>query len=175
MHAVGVRHAQCEGPHDGCRDRIGELVAEDDDQKLSECRREQSQRLTSRVRKPERKWTLVNRVVWLDRRTNQLPRLRWDHRVQEPELDQVQEQMKRTQMIVKRNVSDSQRAEARRGKAKTWKNWQRRQKNNILMPMLRCLHTRHWRVEDVVGDAADAAPEQMNSFASEQDRSVRED
>ena len=31
---------------------------------------------------------------------------------QEPELDQVQEQMKRTQMIVKRNVSDTQRAEA---------------------------------------------------------------
>ena len=60
-----------------------------------------------------------------------------DHRVQEPEPDQVQEQMKRTQMIVKRNVSDSQRAEARRGKAKTWKNWQRGRKNNILMPMLR--------------------------------------
>ena len=30
-----------------------------------------------------------------------------------------------------------------------------------------------WREEDVVGDAADAAPEQMNSFV--QDRSVRED
>ena len=31
-----------------------------------------------------------------------------------------------------------------------------------------------WRVEDAVGNAADAAPTQMNSFA-EQDRSVRED
>ena len=30
------------------------------------------------------------------------------------------------------------------------------------MQMLRCLHTRHGEVEDVVGDAADAAPEQMN-------------
>ena len=59
----------------------------------------------------------------------------------------------RTQMIVKRNVSDSQRAEARRGKVKMWKNWQRRRKKNILMQMLRCL-----------GAAADAAPEQMNSF-----------
>ena len=60
---------------------------------------------------------------------------------------------------MKRNVSDSQRAEARRGKAKKmWKNWQRKRKNNILMPMLRCLLTRH------VGDAADAAPEQKNSF-----------
>ena len=107
------------------------------------------------------------RFVWLDRwKTNQFPRFEWvDHRAQEPELGQVQEQMKRSQIIVKRNVSDSQRAEARRGKAKTWKNWQRRQKNNILMPMLRCLPTRHWRVEDVAGDVADAAPEQMNSFA----------
>ena len=52
------------------------------------------------------------------------------------ELDQVQEQMKRTQMIVKRNVSDSQRAEARKGEVKMSKNWQRGRKNNILMPML---------------------------------------
>ena len=52
-----------------------------------------------------------------------VPTVRVDHRVREPELDQVQEQLKRTQMIVKRNVSDSQRAEARRGKAKMWKKW----------------------------------------------------
>ena len=32
------------------------------------------------------------------------------------------------------------------------------------MQMLRCLHTKQKRVEDVIGDAADAAPEQMNSF-----------
>ena len=80
--------------------------------KLSECLGLFVQRLKSRVRKPERRWTLLNRrFVWLDqRKTNQIPRFEWvDHRVQEPELDQVQEQMKRTQMIVKRNVSDSQR------------------------------------------------------------------
>ena len=71
-----------------------------------------------------------------------------------------------------RNVSNSQRAEARRGKAKTWKNWQRRQKNNILMPIVEVPAHKTWTVEDGVGDAADAAPEQMNSL---QDRSVRED
>ena len=71
--------------------------------------------------------------------------------------------MKQTQKIVKRNVSDSQKAE-----------------QQDLMQMLRCLHTRHGEQtdilmqmlrclrpltdEDVVGDAADAAPEQMNSL-----------
>ena len=36
-HAVGVRHAQCEGSHDDrCRNRIGELMAEDDDQRQVE-------------------------------------------------------------------------------------------------------------------------------------------
>ena len=46
------------------------------------------------------------------------------------------------------------------------KNWQQRRKNNSLMLMLRCLHTRHGAVEDASNatDAADAAPEQMNSF-----------
>ena len=34
-------------------------------------------------------------------------------------------------------------AEVRKGKVKMLKNWQRRRKNNILMQMLRCLHTRH--------------------------------
>ena len=34
----------------------------------------------------------------------------------------------------------------------------------------RCHKT--WRVEDVVGDAADAAPEQMNSFVQREDRRI---
>ena len=65
-------------------------------------------------------------------------------------------------MIVKRNVSDSQKAEVRKDKVKMLKNWQRRQKNNILMQMVEVPAHKTWRVEDVVGDAADAAPEQMN-------------
>ena len=38
MHAVGDRHAQCEGSSldDICRDRIGELMAEDGDQRQLE-------------------------------------------------------------------------------------------------------------------------------------------
>ena len=65
---------------------------------------------------------------------------------------------------LKRNVLDSQKSEVRKDKVKMLKSWQQRRKNNILMMMLRCLHTRHGGVEDIVADAADAAPEQMNSF-----------
>ena len=90
-------------PHDErCRDRIVELMAEDDDQE-------------PRVRELEKRWTLVNRRLLKinNQFNNQFPQFEWaDHRVQEPELDQVQEQTKRTKMIVKRNVSDSQRSEA---------------------------------------------------------------
>ena len=47
----------------------------------------------------------------------------------------------------------------------TWKKWQRRLTNNISMLMLKWAGaTRHGELADVVGDAADAAPEQMNSF-----------
>ena len=62
--------------------------------------------MKSRVRKPEKRWTLVNRqLIFHNQFTKQFPQFEWvEHRVQEPELDQVQEQMKRTQMIVKRNV-----------------------------------------------------------------------
>ena len=64
-------------------------------------------------------------------------------------------------MIVERNVSDSQRAEARRGKAQTWKNWQRRRKNKHLDADVEVSAHKAWRAEDVVGDVA---AEQMNSF-----------
>ena len=132
--ASGMRNAKV--PHDNrCRDRTGELMAGDDDQR-------QVERVSGIVH-PDveiprpgagEEMDVGEPTVVEDQNqlNNQFPQFEWvDHRVQEPELDQVQEQMKRTQMIVKRNVSDSQRAEART-----------------------------WRVEDVVGDAADAAPEQ---------------
>ena len=57
---------------------------------------------------------------------------------------------------------------ARRGKAKMWKSWQQlaakaeEQHLDADVEVGRCHKT--WRVEDVVGDAADAAPEQMDSF-----------
>ena len=41
------------------------------------------------------------------------------------------------------------------------------------MLMLRSLHTRHaWRVEDVVGDAADAAPERKNILLDAREQSM---
>ena len=106
--ASGIHNAKV--PHDDrCLDRIGELMAEDHDQRQVE--RVFGVRLKSRVRKPEKRWTLANRRLW--KINNQFPQFEWaDHRVQEPELDKVREQMKRTQMIVKQNVSDSQRVEA---------------------------------------------------------------
>ena len=146
-------------PHDDrCRDRIGELMAEDDDQR-------QVERVSGTVH-PE---VVKSRV----RGAREDRWFEWvDHRVQEPELDQVQEQTKRTQTIVKRNVSDSQRAEARIGKAKTWKNWQRGRKNSILVPMLRCRSTQDMENRRRCRDAADAAPEQMNMLLDAREQSM---
>ena len=121
MHAVGVRHAQCEGfPHvDRCRDRIGELMAEDDDQR-------QVERVSGTVH-PEvetsrpgagEEMDVGEPMVVEDQQPVQktVPTVRVvDHQAQEPDPDQVQEQMQRTQMIVKRNVSDSQRGQKRQG------------------------------------------------------------
>ena len=79
----------------------------------------------SRVRKPEKRCTLADRRWWKinNQFNSQLPQFEWvDHRVHKTEPDQVQEQMKRTQMmIVKRNVSDSleprpEEASRRRGR-----------------------------------------------------------
>ena len=127
--------------------------------KLSECPGLFVQKLKSRVRKPERRWTSVNRrFVRLGRRKiRQFPRIEWvDHRVQEPELDQVQGQMKRTQMIVGRNVSNSQGEDVEELAA--------RAEEQHLDAGVEVPAHKTWRVEDVVGDAADAAPEQMNSL-----------
>ena len=85
--------------HDGrCRDLIGELMAEDDDQR-------QVERVSGTVHpevetprlEPEKRWTSANRRLWKinNQLNNQSPQFEWaDHRVQEPERDQVQEQMK---------------------------------------------------------------------------------
>ena len=68
--------------------------------------------MKSRVRKPEKRWTLVNHWLW--KINNQIhnqchsqfhslfPQFEWvDHQAQEPDPDEVQEQVKQTQMIVK--------------------------------------------------------------------------
>ena len=72
--------------------------------------------------------------------------------------------MKQTQMIVKRNVSDSQKAEVRKDKVKMSKSWQHRREEQHLDDDVEVPAHKTWRVEDVVADAADAAPEQMNTL-----------
>ena len=61
-------------------------------------------------------------------------------------------------------MSDSQKAEARKDKVKMLKNWQQRRKKQHLDADVEVSAHKTWRVEDVVADAADAAPEQMNSI-----------
>ena len=82
MHNAKVLH------DDKCRDRLGELMAGDDDQRqVSECLGMFIHRLKSRVREPEKIWTLANRRSWKinNQFSNQFPQFeRVDHRVQEP-------------------------------------------------------------------------------------------
>ena len=129
------------------------------------------QRKKSRVRKPEKRWTLANRRLWKmnNQFNNQIPQFEWvDHRIQEAELDQVQDQNEANTDDSETKRVSSQRAEARRGKAKMRKNWQH------LDADVEVLAHKAWRTEDVVGDAADAAPEQMNSFVQEVFEKVKE-
>ena len=110
---------------------------------------------------------MSRRFVWLDRwKINQFPRFEWvDHQAQEPQLDQVQEQMKRTQMIVetKRVRFTESRGQKRQGEdveELAAKAEEQQLDADVEVPAHKT-----WRVEDVAGDAADAAPEQVNSFA----------
>ena len=126
-------------PHDDrCRDRIGELMADDDDQR-------QVERVTSRTA------VEVENEIPCPEAGEEVdvgePTIRVAGPVEEQPVPTVgvggssgsgtrSGVVKQTQMIVKRNVSYSQKAEVRKGKVKMWKNWQRRQRNNILMQML---------------------------------------
>ena len=86
-------------PHDDrCRDRIGELMAGDDDQRQVE---RMMSRTTSEVETPvlEKKWMLVNsrssHSQYHSQFHSKFPQSEWvNHRAQEHEPDQVQEQMK---------------------------------------------------------------------------------
>ena len=65
--------------------------------------------------------------------------------------------MKQTQMIVKRNVSESQRAEVRKGQGEDVEELAAKAEERHLDADVEVLAHKKWRVEDVVGDAADAA------------------
>ena len=119
---------------DSCRDRIGELMADDDDQRQVE-----------RVRKLEKKWMLVNH------------RSSHSQFTKKNQPQPVPQSVSQPVPLVRVGGSSSSGTRAGSGsratevltdddrevkRVRTFKNWQRRRKNNILMPMLRCLHTR---------------------------------
>ena len=133
--------------------------------KLSECL--VPQRLKSRVGKPEKRWTLVNQRLWkiTNQVNNQFPQFEWaDHRVQEQagsgsranEANTDDRETKRVRFTEGRGLKgQSEDAEELAARAEE-------QHLDADVEVGKCHKT--WRVEDVVGDAADAAPEQMNSF-----------
>ena len=75
-------------------------------------------------------------------------------------------------MVVKRNVTDSHRAEARKGKVKNVVHLAAKAEEQHLDADDEVPAHKTWRVEDVVGDAADAAPEQMNILLDAREQSV---
>ena len=99
--ASGMHNARV--PHDDrCRDRIGELMAGDDDQRQVErvtvADKQLTLKMKSRVRKPEKRWTLVNQLLWKindqihsqrhSQFHSQFPQFEWvDHQAQEPDLE----------------------------------------------------------------------------------------
>ena len=167
MHNTKVPH------HDRCRDRIGELMAEDDDQRQVE--------RASRRAVPEL----------------EIPRpeagKEMDVGVAGPVGDQPVPTVRvggssssgtRTGSSSRANETNTVDRETKRVRF-TESRGQKRQVDDVeelsqkaekqhLDADVEVLAHKTWRVEDAVGNAADAAPTQMNSFA-EQDRSVRED
>ena len=152
--ASGMHNAKV--PHDDrCRDRIGDFVASDDDQR-------QVERVSSRT-VPE---VAIPRPEAGERMDVGEPTIRVAGPVEDQPVPTVRvggssssgtragsgsrANETNTDDRETKKVSDSHRAEARRGKARTWKNWQRRRKNNILMMMLRCLPTRHGELKTLL-------------------------
>ena len=143
--------------------------------KLSEYLGLFGQKFKSRVRKPERRWTSVNRrFVRLDRRKiHQFPRF---------ELVGSSSSGTRAGSGSGANETNTDDRETKRVRF-TESRGQKRQGEDVeeLAAKAEEQHLdadvevpahKAWRVEDVVGDAADAALEQLRA---EQDRSVRED
>ena len=166
MHNAKVPH------HDRCRDRFGELMAEDDDQRQVE--------RASRRAVPEL----------------EIPRpeagKEMDVGVAGPVGDQPVPTVRvggssssgtRTGSSSRANETNTDDRETKRVRF-TESRGQKRQGEDVeelsekaeehLDADVEVPAHKTWRVEDAVGNAADAAPTQMNSFA-EQDRSVRED
>ena len=117
---MSVKH-NAKVPHDDrCRDRIGELMEGDDDQRQVDLMASRTAvEVENEIPCPEagEEVDVGESTVVEDQRS--------DPQCQFPQFEWVdQEQVKQTQMIVKRNVSDSQKAVVRKDKLKMLKNWQ---------------------------------------------------
>ena len=126
---------------------------------MSECLGLFVQRLKSCLLKPERRWTLVNRRFVRD-----LPPVPTVRVGGSSSSDQVQEHMKRTQIIVGRNVSIFTESRGQKRLGEDVEEQAAKAEEQHLDADVEVLAHETWRVEDVAGDAADAAPEQMNSL-----------
>ena len=69
-------------------------------------------------------------------------------------------------------MSESQKAEVRKGKVKDDEELAAKAEEQHLDADVEVLAHKTWRVEDVVGDAADAAPEQMNILLDAREQSM---
>ena len=132
--------------------------------KLSESRHEQSQRLQSRIRQPERRWTLVNRrfgpveeqpipTVRVGGSSSSGTRAGSGSRANETNTDDRETKRVRfTESRGQKNQGEDVEELAAMAE-------EEHLDADVEVPAHKT-----WRVEDVAGDAADAAPEQMNSF-----------
>ena len=137
--------------------------------KLSVCRHEQSQRLKPRVRKPE------NTVRVAGPEPQSVPRPVQEQPVPTVRVGGSSGSGTRSGVGSRASEINTDDREAKRVRV-TESRGQKRQGEDVeelaakaeeqhLDADVKVLAHKTWRVEDVVGDAADAAPEQMNSFA----------
>ena len=140
--ASGMHNAKV--PHDDrCRDRIGELMAGVDDQRQVE-RVSGTVHLEVEIPRPE-----AGEEVDVGERTGGVAGL-----VEEQPVPTVRvggSSGSGTRSGVGSRASETHKAEVRKDKVKMSKKWKRRQKNNVLMQMLRCLHTRHGELKTLSG------------------------
>ena len=75
-------------------------------------------------------------------------------------------------MIVKRNVSDSQKSRCQKRQGEDVEDLAAKAEEQHLDADVEVPAHKTWRVEDVVGDAAEAAPEQMNMLLAAREQSM---
>ena len=178
-------------PHDDrCRDRTGELTAEDDDQR-------QVERVTSRtaveveneIPCPEagEEVDVGEPTVVEDQRSDTQSAATVSFKASSPQFEWVDHQAHEPRSGVGSRASEANTDDRETKRVRfTESRGQKRQGEDVeelaakadeqhLDADVEVPAHKTWRAEDVDGDAADAAPEQMNSFVQSEHRSVRED